>query len=124
MQMRMDDLNVAGMKAHSALADEFGATPWWHGGGSLEWEAESDRPAQRENIEQLLSWGYAAEWITLRQAQELEPDIDPATACSLFPGGRLARSGALRACNAIRSPASPRRESHLRRTGRRPDHGR
>src|SRR6516162_5804792 len=73
------DLNVAGMKAHAALADEFGATPWWHGGGSLEWEAQSDRTAQAENIEQLRSWGYAAEWITLRQVQELEPDIDPAT---------------------------------------------
>src|SRR5258707_11688180 len=24
------DLNVAGMKAHSPLADEFGAPPWWH----------------------------------------------------------------------------------------------
>jgi glycine/D-amino acid oxidase-like deaminating enzyme len=73
------DLNVAGMKAHAALADEFGATPWWHGSGSLEWEAEPDRAAQRENIEQLRSWGYAAEWITLRQVRELEPDIDPAT---------------------------------------------
>src|SRR5437762_13501499 len=73
------DLNVAGMKAHAALADEFGGTPWWHGGGSLEWEAEPDRTAQRENIEQLRSWGYAAEWITLRQVQELEPDIDPMT---------------------------------------------
>ena len=72
------DLNVAGMKAHSALADEFGATPWRHGGGSLEWEAEPDRPAQRENIERLISWGYAAEWITRSQVQELEPDIDPA----------------------------------------------
>ena len=73
------DLNVAGMKAHLALADEFGSTPWWHVGGNLEWEAEPDRAAQRENIEQLRSWGYAAEWITLRQVQELEPDIDPAT---------------------------------------------
>jgi glycine/D-amino acid oxidase-like deaminating enzyme len=72
-------LNVAGMKAHVALADEFGATPWWHGGGSLEWVAEPDRAAQRQNIEQLQSWSYAAEWITLRQVQELEPDIDPAT---------------------------------------------
>src|SRR5271154_6575182 len=73
------DLNVAGMKAHKALADEFGAPPWWHGGGSLEWEAEPDRTAQSENIERLRSWGYAAEWITLRQVQELEPDIDPVT---------------------------------------------
>jgi glycine/D-amino acid oxidase-like deaminating enzyme len=73
------DLNVAGMKAHRALADEFGATPWRHGGGSLEWEAEPDRAAQRQNVEQLQSWGYAAEWITPRQVQELEPDIHPAT---------------------------------------------
>jgi glycine/D-amino acid oxidase-like deaminating enzyme len=72
------ELNVAGMKAHAALADEFGATPWWHGGGSLEWEAEPDRPAQRENVEQLRSWGYAAEWLARDQVLELEPDIDPA----------------------------------------------
>jgi glycine/D-amino acid oxidase-like deaminating enzyme len=73
------DLNVAGMKAHAALADEFGATPWWHSGGSLEREAEPDRTAQRNNVDQLRSWGYAAEWITPRQVQELEPDVDPAT---------------------------------------------
>ncbi|MBV8121984.1 MAG: FAD-binding oxidoreductase [Alphaproteobacteria bacterium] len=73
------DLNIAGMKAHSALADEFGATPWRHDGGSLEWAAEPDRRAQAENIEQLRSWGYAAEWITRHQVEELEPDIDPAT---------------------------------------------
>jgi glycine/D-amino acid oxidase-like deaminating enzyme len=72
------DLNVAGMKAHAALADEFSATPWWHGGGSLEWEGEPDRAAQRENVEQLRSWGYAAEWLARDQVLELEPDIDPA----------------------------------------------
>ena len=72
------DLNVGGMKAHAALRDEFGATPWWHGGGSLEWEPEPDRAAQRENVEQLQSWGYAAEWIDHKQVLELEPDIDPA----------------------------------------------
>src|SRR5436305_8195598 len=44
------DLNVAGMQAHAALADELGGTPWWHGGGSLEWAAEADRTGQRENI--------------------------------------------------------------------------
>jgi glycine/D-amino acid oxidase-like deaminating enzyme len=71
------DLNVAGMKAHAALADEFAATPWWHGGGSLEWEAEPDRAAQRQNVEQLRSWGYAVEWLTREQVLELEPDIDP-----------------------------------------------
>ena len=72
------DLNVGGMKAHAALADEFGKTPWWHGGGSLEWEAEPERAAQRANVEQLRAWGYAAEWIDVRQLRELEPDIDPA----------------------------------------------
>ncbi len=74
------DLNVGGMKAHAALRDEFGATPWWHGGGSLEWEAEADRAAQRENVEQLRAWGYAAEWIDHKQLHELEPDIDLAVA--------------------------------------------
>jgi glycine/D-amino acid oxidase-like deaminating enzyme len=72
------DLNVAGMRAHAALAHEFGAAPWWHGGGSLEWTAERERAAQAENIAQLRAWGYAAEWITPRQLHELEPDIDPA----------------------------------------------
>jgi hypothetical protein len=67
------DLNVAGMRAHAALADEFGATPWWHGGGSLEWEAEPDRSAQRNKVEQLRSWGYAAEWITPRHADRTQP---------------------------------------------------
>src|SRR6516162_887998 len=67
------ELNVGGMKAHAALRDEFGATPWWHGGGSLEWVEAAGRG------EQLQSWGYAAEWIDTRQLAELEPDIDPAT---------------------------------------------
>jgi glycine/D-amino acid oxidase-like deaminating enzyme len=70
------DLNVGGMKAHAALRDEFGATPWWHGGGSLEWQAEADWSAQRQNVAELQSWGYAAEWIDKRQVAELEPDID------------------------------------------------
>src|SRR5437667_6584465 len=73
------DLNVGGMKAHAALKDEFGATPWWHGGGSLEWELEPNRADQRANVEQLQAWGYAAEWIDLKQVQELEPDRAPAT---------------------------------------------
>lgn len=73
------DLNAGGMKAHAALRDEFGATPWWHGGGGLEWEPEERRAAQRANVEQLLSWGYAAEWIDPAGVRDLEPDIDPAT---------------------------------------------
>ncbi len=72
------DLNVAGMKAHATLAAEFGATPWWHGGGSVEWEAPEDLAAQQAKVERLRAWGYAAEWITPRELLELEPDIDPA----------------------------------------------
>jgi glycine/D-amino acid oxidase-like deaminating enzyme len=73
------DLNVAGMKAHAALADELGATPWWHGGGSVEWRLPQDLPAQQAKVERLRAWGYAAEWITPRQLLDLEPDIDPAS---------------------------------------------
>lgn len=72
------DLNVAGMKAHAALKDEFGATPWWHGGGRVEWKAEADQEDQRAKVGRLQEWGYAAEWIDRAQLLELEPDIDPA----------------------------------------------
>ncbi len=70
------DLNVAGMRAHAALGDEFGATPWWHGGGSIEWEDAAGQAAQREKIERLRAWGYPAEWITPRDLATLEPDLD------------------------------------------------
>src|SRR5256885_15958837 len=54
------DLNVAGMKAHAALRDEFGTTPWWHGGGSVGWGPEAGRAWQREKVEQMQAWGHAA----------------------------------------------------------------
>jgi glycine/D-amino acid oxidase-like deaminating enzyme len=72
------DLNVAGMKAHAALAEEFGATPWWHGGGNVEWTAPDGRAALQGKVERLQSWDYAAEWITPKELLELEPDIDRA----------------------------------------------
>src|SRR5271170_5851886 len=65
------DLNVAGMRAHAGLREEFGATPWWHSGGSVEWEPPEERAAQAANVERLRSWGYAAEWITRRDLAEL-----------------------------------------------------
>jgi glycine/D-amino acid oxidase-like deaminating enzyme len=71
------DLNVAGMRAHAALGDEFEATPWWHDGGNLAWRAtESARAELGDRVERLRSWGYAVEWLTPDQLQELEPDID------------------------------------------------
>ncbi|MDQ6673269.1 MAG: FAD-binding oxidoreductase [Chloroflexota bacterium] len=74
------DLNVAGMRAHAALCDEFGSIPWWHDGGSVEWFAtDQARAAQAAKVERLQTWGYSAEWITPGQLHELEPDVDLAS---------------------------------------------
>jgi len=71
------DLNVAGMKAHAALAEEFPGQTWFHPTGSLEWRnSPQDREAMTRNFERLKSWGYAIEWIDRNQLAELEPDID------------------------------------------------
>src|SRR5438132_14372564 len=71
------DLNVAGMRAHAALGEEFGGTPWWHGGGSVEWaHTDAGQAGLRERVERLRSWGYAAEWVTQEQLRELEPVND------------------------------------------------
>ncbi|MGO4671030.1 NAD(P)/FAD-dependent oxidoreductase [Bosea sp. 2RAB26] len=72
------DLNVAGMRAHAALKDEFGATPWWHAGGRVEWRDEAGREEHRAKVARLKEWDYAVEWIDRQQLLELEPDIDPA----------------------------------------------
>ena len=66
------ELNVAGMRAHAALADEFGATPWWHGGGNLDWRATHSAQAElAERVERLQGWGYAVEWVTPDRLHEL-----------------------------------------------------
>jgi glycine/D-amino acid oxidase-like deaminating enzyme len=72
-------LNVAGMAAHAALKEEFGATPWWHGGGSIEWVEAGEIDELRENVAQLQAWDYKAEWIRPSDLAELEPEIDLAT---------------------------------------------
>jgi glycine/D-amino acid oxidase-like deaminating enzyme len=69
-------LNVNGMKTHAALGDELGATPWWHGGGGLEWTEPERWESFKENVEQLRAWGYAADYIAPAEVAELEPDID------------------------------------------------
>src|SRR5205807_8040245 len=72
-------LNVAGMRADAARRDEFGETPWWHGGGSIEWAIDDGARADlRERVKRLQAWDYGAEWLTLGRLAELEPDIDPA----------------------------------------------
>jgi glycine/D-amino acid oxidase-like deaminating enzyme len=71
------DLNVAGMKAHAALAEEFPGQAWFHPSGSVAWrKTPQDREAQTRNVERLQSWGYAIEWIDRKQLAEFEPDID------------------------------------------------
>ena len=89
LQLRLDQfqledpacLSRAERRGHEGprgIGDELGATPWWHGGGNVEWTAPEQRAAQQASVERLQSWGYAAEWITSGQLLELEPDIDPA----------------------------------------------
>jgi glycine/D-amino acid oxidase-like deaminating enzyme len=71
------NLNVAGMQAHAALGGEFGSTPWWHGGGNLDWRAtDSGRAQLTDRVERLRAWGYAVEWVTPDRWHELEPDVD------------------------------------------------
>jgi glycine/D-amino acid oxidase-like deaminating enzyme len=71
------DLNVGGMKAHAALAEEFGEAPWYHASGSLEWcRGEEEQARQREKVERLKSWGYNVDYITKKELGEFEPDID------------------------------------------------
>ncbi|HLW47916.1 MAG TPA: FAD-dependent oxidoreductase [bacterium] len=72
------DLNVAGMRAHAALRSEFGAAPWWHGGGNLLIATgPAGAEAVRRRVARLREWDYAAEELTVARAWELEPDLNP-----------------------------------------------
>lgn len=70
-------LNVAGMRAHAALAEELGDGTWRHGGGCLEWTDDAGRAAQRARAGRLAGWGYRVEWLTPDAARAMEPDLDP-----------------------------------------------
>ncbi len=72
------NLNVAGMRAHAVVRQEFGAAPWWHGGGAVEWVSPAKASDQSAEIERLKEWGYIVERITAKELQEMEPDVDPA----------------------------------------------
>ncbi len=72
------DLNVSGMRAHKALADELPGADWQHFHGSLEWRAGPDHAAHRANVERLISWGMPAEWISPEEAVRRSPQVDPA----------------------------------------------
>lgn len=73
-------LNVAGMRAHLELRRDFGAAPWFHQTGSLEWRTSPEAlAAQAESVRQEQEWGYGVEWIDRNALAEMEPDIDIAT---------------------------------------------
>lgn len=71
------DLNVAGMRAHLELARDFGATPWFHQTGSIEWRnVAADQPAYLENFRQMKEWGYGIEWLEREELARMEPDVN------------------------------------------------
>jgi glycine/D-amino acid oxidase-like deaminating enzyme len=70
------ELNRAGMAGHIALRDQLKGD-WFRVTGNVEWyHDESDRRVHQERVERLLSWGYDARWISIRELGELEADID------------------------------------------------
>lgn len=70
------DLNVSGIGAHLALAEQFDAAPWLHRDGGLHWATTPQGEAElRERATRLRAWGYAMEQISLAEAREMEPGL-------------------------------------------------
>ena len=70
--------NVLGMRAHRALENEFGARPWYHGGGAVEWKSDPSEAGELvERVERLKGWNYPAEWISPSELLNLEPALAP-----------------------------------------------
>jgi glycine/D-amino acid oxidase-like deaminating enzyme len=69
------DLNVAGLRAHYALREEFPATPWLHEGGCLEIVPASEAADLQAKVERLRQWDYSAELIGPERLHELEPEL-------------------------------------------------
>lgn len=70
------ELNLAGMKAHHALAEELPATPWMHESGCIEWAYGEALPRLRETYDRLKGWGYEIDYITTTELAEMEPDLN------------------------------------------------
>ena len=124
------ELNVAGMKTHAALADEFGAAPWWHGGGSVEWVRPSSARRSRRRSSVCAPGATRRNGSRPRQLLELEPDIDAGSdrrcADRLLSRRGLAGPGGLYRCDdgcgasrtAPRSSATPVCRNRSSRGGR------
>jgi glycine/D-amino acid oxidase-like deaminating enzyme len=84
-QKRPEDyfrLNLAGMEAHQALADELDGAPWRHPGGNLVWvaggqwmDSGEDAGDLEQRVAELQRWTYPAEWLTRAEVAELEPQL-------------------------------------------------
>ena len=89
------DLNVAGMKAHAALADEFGATPWWHGGrqSGMGSRTRSLGAAQQRRAAAFLGLcgGVDHTAPSAGIGARCRSRDDRRRACGIFPGRGLAR---------------------------------
>jgi glycine/D-amino acid oxidase-like deaminating enzyme len=93
------ELAVSAMRAHAALVRETGpaayaespgtaGTGWYRPGGALRWAAGGKGlDLLHQTVVRLQDWGYAAEWIPVPRARELEPAvrIDDGAQVAYFP---------------------------------------
>ena len=83
------DLNYAGLRAWSALAERLGRPDWYRPSGNLEWARTPDAAAElTARVARLAEWGYPAHLISAAAAAELEPSLRwPATVAAVawFP---------------------------------------
>jgi glycine/D-amino acid oxidase-like deaminating enzyme len=84
------ELNVAGMREHAKLADEFGVADWLHPTGNLYWTRDDARYDELiRRVERLQSWGYTVEWLTGEDViRRLEPKLQipgPTMPVAWFP---------------------------------------
>ncbi|WP_108460968.1 NAD(P)/FAD-dependent oxidoreductase [Devosia naphthalenivorans] len=75
------ELNLAGVKSHRKIADEFKGANWLHRPGVVQWqdagaEAAGFDEGDFDKLERLTEWGYPAERIDRQTLAELEPDVD------------------------------------------------
>jgi glycine/D-amino acid oxidase-like deaminating enzyme len=83
------DLNDAGLRAWSSLAERLGRPDWYRPSGNLEWAVTPQAGAElTARVSRLAEWGYPAHLISAAAAAELEPALRlPATVTALawFP---------------------------------------
>src|SRR5690606_35552431 len=78
------ELNMAGVRSHRRVAEEFAGANWLHRPGVVQWqdagaEAAGFDEGDFDKLERLKQWGYPAETIDRQTLAELEPDVDLST---------------------------------------------